>query len=86
MFTIQLNRPVIDGDKLGDKLGDKTNNKDEIIKYIIDNKGITIAELAVLLGMTNKGVQYHIAALQKEGILIRKGSRKSGHWVIINKT
>ena len=84
MFVIRLKRGVVDVDKLGDKLGDKADSRDKILKYIIENKDITITELAALLGITYKGVQYHIAALQKAGILTRTGSRKSGHWVVLD--
>jgi len=85
MFTVTFKR-VIDklGDKLGDRLGDKLGDKrDEIIKHITKNRGITIPELATLLGISYKGVQYHITAMQKEGVLIRKGSRKIGYWVVL---
>ncbi len=77
MFTVTFKRVI---DKLGDKLGDK---RDEIIKHITKNRGITIPELATLLGISYKGVQYHITAMQKEGVLIRKGSRKIGYWVVL---
>ena len=89
MFVVKLKRGVVEGNKLGGdlgvKLGDKADSRDKILKYIIDNKDITITELADLIGITYKGVQYHMAALQKAGILTRKGSRKSGHWVILDK-
>lgn len=87
MFTIKFNRPISKsdkpGDKLGDKLGDKVDSRNKIINYIISNKNITITELATMLGITYKGVQYHIAAMQKAGILKREGSRKSGYWKIL---
>ena len=67
---------MIDKDKLGDK-------RDEIIKQITENSTITIPDLATLLGVSYKGVQYHITALQKAGVLIRKGSRKSGYWIVL---
>lgn len=87
MFTIKFNRPSSKsdkpGDKLGDKLGDKVDSRNKIINCIISNNDITITELATMLGITYKGVQYHIAAMQKAGILKREGSRKSGYWKVL---
>lgn len=82
MFTVILNRTT-EKDKLGDKLGDKVDIRDEIIKHITENRSITIPELATLLGISYKGVQYHITTMQKAGILIRKGSRKTGYWIVL---
>lgn len=87
MFTIKFNRPSSKsdkpGDKLGDKLGDKVDSRNKIINCIISNNDITITELATILGISYKGVQYHIAAMQKAGILKREGSRKSGYWKVL---
>lgn len=90
MFTVKLHRPVgaVDresikeesqrADKLGDKLGDKTREKiEEILKA---NGQITVSQLAEILDITYKGVEYHIRQMKKEGVLIRVGSRKAGHW------
>ena len=83
MFTIKFNRPSSKSDKPGDKLGDKVDSRNKIINCIISNNDITITELATMLGITYKGVQYHIAAMQKAGILKREGSRKSGYWKVL---
>jgi ATP-dependent DNA helicase RecG len=50
------------------------------------NNRITIPELAVLLGISYKGVQYHITAMKKEGMITRIGSRKAGSWKILDST
>lgn len=83
MFTIKFNRPSSKSDKPGDKPGDKVDSRNKIINCIISNNDITITELATMLGITYKGVQYHIAAMQKAGILKREGSRKSGYWKVL---
>ena len=43
----------------------------------------TISELAELLGLTEDGVNYHLRKLQKDGLLLRVGGRKSGHWEVL---
>ncbi len=40
--------------------------------------------LSKKLGITEKGVEYQINNLSKEGIIKREGSRKAGKWKIIN--
>lgn len=71
------------GDKPGDKPGDKVDSRNKIINCIVSNKDITITELATMPGISYKGVQYHIAAMQKAGILKREGSGKSGYWKVL---
>lgn len=55
---------------------------DKIIEVIAENKDITIAELAVLLEVTDKTIKRDIAKLKEQDKLIRVGSLKSGHWEI----
>ena len=44
--------------------------------------GVTLKELAVLVGLTVDGVRYHIEKLRQEGILSREGATKGGRWII----
>jgi len=61
-------------------LGDKTREKiEEIIKV---NGQVMVSQLAEILDITYKGVEYHIRQMKKEGTLIRIGSRKAGYWKI----
>ena len=91
MFTINLQRKseTVEerskpGDKLGDKLGDKQKEKEKtkekIIEILTVNNQVTIPELAGMLNITYKGIQYHITAMKKDGTIVRVGSRKTGHW------
>ena len=86
------------GDKLGDKLGNKLGKKQagksggknsdkarsKIVEIIASNNDITIPELAKMVGLTNKGVEYHIAKMKTEKIIDRVDSRKAGQWVILS--
>ena len=56
--------------------------KEILLREIQKNPGITVRELASMIGLTDDGVRYHINKMRKEGILARDGSTKSGHWVI----
>jgi ATP-dependent DNA helicase RecG len=90
MFTITLQRQKIgiaNSDKLGDKLGDKTGDgtRVKIVEILKTNNQTTITELAELLNISYKGVEYHITEMKKEGILKRIGSRKNGSWEVTDK-
>ena len=67
----------------GDKLGDKTRAK--IAEILKTNNQTTIPELAELLNISHKGVEYHITEMKKEGILKRIGSRENGLWEVTDK-
>jgi len=95
IFTIILQRPpkvAVKTDKLGDKLGVeensniKDNTKEKILAILSKNNTFTIPEIAKRLNLSEKGVEYHISKMKKEGILTRIGSRKSGYWQISLKT
>jgi ATP-dependent DNA helicase RecG len=44
---------------------------------------ITTSGLAETLGITVKGVEWQIKDLKSRGIIRRIGSKKTGHWEII---
>ena len=48
------------------------------------NNRITARELSELLGITLRNVKKRMATMKKAGRLIRKGSRKSGYWQIVD--
>ena len=44
---------------------------------------ITIKELAEIVGISPKGVEWQIAKLKKEGRIKRMGPDKGGHWEVM---
>ena len=60
----------------------KTTRK-ALLEYIQEHPEATREEMATYLGITIDGVKYHIANLQKEGLLRRTKGRKEGLWEII---
>ena len=46
---------------------------------------VTTEELAKLCGLTPDSVYYHKKRLREKGVLIRKGGRKEGSWIIVEK-
>lgn len=54
----------------------------KIMGLIKINPSITREELANQIQISVKGIDYHLTKMQKSSILERKGSRKSGIWVL----
>ena len=54
--------------------------RDEILRLIRQDPGITKDEIAGHLDITVDGVRYHIRKLTEEGIISWKGPSKGGHW------
>ena len=55
----------------------------KILTYLSGHETATREDIAAFLGtITADGVKYHLAGLQKMGILSREGGRKSGRWVV----
>lgn len=88
-LTILKNKyPNLKEDNNSDKEKVVNNNDeitDKILKLIKKNGNITIKELEEKTGLTKRKIEYKISKLKSEGIICRKGSRKSGMWEIIVK-
>lgn len=80
-FTVVLNRVTVD--ETVEKSVAKTT-REKIIEIVKNNPSITREAIADLLGITPKGVDYHLTRLQKEGVLFREGSRKTGNWKLMD--
>ena len=58
--------------------------REEILLLIRENPEITMAQMAQKVGITQKGVEWHVAKLRREKVLKREGSTKKGRWLIIS--
>jgi len=61
------------------KTSGKTSGK--ILEAILQNNTITIPELSILNGITERSIERNLQKLQKEGTLKRIGPAKGGHWL-----
>lgn len=61
------------------------STRDKIIELIREDKSITTPELANKLGITVKGVEYHLDRLKKDSIIRHVGSTKAGAWEILKE-
>ncbi len=83
LFSVVFKRASKTDDDKTEKTKEKT--RDKIISLIGGNENITTTEIANTIGITDKGVEYHIGILTDEGVLKRIGSKKTGSWVVIEK-
>ena len=58
----------------------KTTHK--ILSLMKENPSITIEELCEKCGLTRDGLNWNIRKLKKEGLIIRVGGKKQGHWEV----
>lgn len=61
----------------------KDERHTKLINAIIENKKITIPEIAISLCVTKRTVQRDIQLLKNEGRIKRVGGRKTGYWEIL---
>jgi len=66
------------------KTGVKTRVKtrEKIINLIRNDNSITIEQLVAQTGLSRRGIEWNIDVLKKNGILERKGSKKTGIWMV----
>ena len=58
--------------------------KNEILNLIAHFNSITIQQMADKIGISKRNCERVIAILKEEGIIKRKGSSRTGSWIIIN--
>ena len=69
------------GEKVG---GKKIKSREKIIAAIKENGRHTTNSLAELVGISPKAIEKHLAKLKAEGILVRIGPDKGGHWEVVD--
>lgn len=57
--------------------------RDAIVELIHDNSCVTTMEMASLLGIGRSAVAKHLKRLKDEGVVVRVGPDKGGHWEIV---
>ena len=67
---------------MGVKLG---VNEEKILKNVIKNRFVTIAELSKTLEISTTAVENNLTKLKQKGFIQRVGSDKTGHWEIRKK-
>lgn len=71
-------------EEVPNKIPDKVPNKSElfILRLLADNPRLTRVELAEKVGITENGVKKIITNMKAAGWIERKGSNKTGYWIV----
>lgn len=71
-------------EEVPNKIPDKVPNKSElsILRLLTDNPRLTRVELAEKVGITENGVKKIITNMKAAGWIERKGSNKTGYWIV----
>lgn len=66
---------------------DLSTTQKKVLDFFKDNPKANRAEAAQVMGdITEDGIKFIIAKLQRLGLLKREGGRKTGVWVVVDKT
>ena len=72
----QINEQINEQIKLSDR-------QRTILALISDNPSITLPQLANELSMSESTIRRELDLLQKDSVISRQGSRKSGRWIVV---
>jgi ATP-dependent DNA helicase RecG len=61
-----------------------STNQGAILKMMLDNEDITIAQLADKVSISTTAIDKNIIKLKELGLLRRVGPDKGGHWEVID--
>lgn len=64
--------------------GKKIKSREKILAAIKENGHHTTNSLAELVGVSPKAIEKHLARLKAEGLLVRIGPDKGGHWEVLH--
>jgi ATP-dependent DNA helicase RecG len=73
---------VINVGKDADKRRETAKTSVKILEACRERNTITISDLAVLIGKSERSIERNIQKLQQDGLLKRSGGRKGGHWEV----
>ena len=60
-------------------------NEEKVLTLLRQDGRLTAKVLASTLGLTERQIERIIAALKKQGRLVRRGASKNGHWEVIDE-
>lgn len=83
-FSVIFRKRDASSEKTVEKSSEKTAEK--IIEAIKENPAVTREELSQITNLSIRGVEWNLSKLKDKGKIKRIGSRKSGHWEVIEKS
>lgn len=61
----------------------RNNTQQKILEFIRNEPTVTAAKMASALSISSRAVEKQIKALRENGVIIRRGANKGGHWEIV---
>lgn len=84
LFMLNCIRDTINEIETPKKTPKKTP-KEIILELVATDAKVTVEQMAEALGMNKRNAQKHINQLVDEGVIVRIGANRGGHWEIQNK-
>lgn len=69
-----------------DVVKELTDRQKVILEMVTENPFVTTTEMSQKTGVVMRTIMRDINDLQEKGVIIRKGGRKDGEWIIIGGT
>lgn len=84
LFMLQCIRKTIDEISTPKKTPKKTP-KDIVLELIASDAKVTVEQMAEALGMNKRNAQKHINQLVNDGVIVRIGANRGGHWEVVEQ-
>lgn len=84
LFMLQCIRSTTDNIATPKKTPKKTP-KDIVLELIAADAKVTVEQMAEALGMNKRNAQKHINQLVNDGVIVRVGANRGGHWEIVKQ-
>jgi ATP-dependent DNA helicase RecG len=85
--SYELTNPAGFGENVGDttqKTSEKTSEK--ILSAIKTDTTLSARQLAEILGLSPRAIEFQLSQLRKKGVLIRVGPDKGGYWEVVSNS
>lgn len=63
----------------------KKTPKDIVLELIASDAKVTVEQMAEALGMNKRNAQKHINQLVNDGVIVRIGANRGGHWEVVEQ-
>ena len=69
---------------LNDEIIKNLSDKEQTVIHMIRrDPSVTVAEIAISMGVSAKTAERTIKSLKEKGVLAREGAKKNGKWIIL---
>jgi len=84
--NVNISSTNVTKDVIKDVVKELTDRQKVILEMVAENPFVTTTEMSQKTGVVMRTIMRDINDLQEKGVIIRKGGRKDGEWIIIGGT